>query len=362
MKKHIKLILVFLFTFICFIPNSNAKNKFTTVIDENTSLKEDIVGSSALLGNNITVDKNIDGILFSGSNSFKFSSKTSYLVTMGNIINISGEVLNDAVILGNDITLTESSVINRDLIILGNNITISGNINRDINIFGQNIIINNANISGDVELNTSNLEINGNTNISGTLKYNKNAEVSIDESTNINKIVKTKSTVQEKESILSIIIDRFLSFVRMLTVLLALVIIFPKLFRKIKKQHINNKLNDTLLIGVEGLLTFILIPLAVLVLLISSLGVSLGLIALIIYALLIYISFILSGYYIGMFIFKKIFKKNTNDFLIGFTGLLIIYILKFIPIINTICQIIEIALGFGLILKLITYKNKVQEK
>ncbi len=357
MKKISKLVLTILFAFSSFIPIVSAKEQFISQIEENINLTEEILGSSTLIGNNVKVDKNISGILFAGANSFKFNSTTDYLVSVGNIISINGTINNDAFILGNEINFIKDTVINRDLVIYGNNITISGTIGRDLIINGQNIIIDNANINGNVTLNTSSFEVTENSNILGTLKYNKNAKTKIDNKAQINNIIKTKSTEEVGPTITNIIIERVLSFIRMLVVLLAMVLIIPRLFKKIKKQHIKSQIKDSLLTFVEGLLALILIPLTILILLISSLGISLGLLLLVIYIISIYISFILSGYYIGMFIFKKLLKKDTNDFFIGSIGILIIYLLKFIPFISFIATIIEISLGFGIMLKLFTNKK-----
>ena len=180
MKKISKLVLTILFAFSSFIPIVSAKEQFISQIEENINLTEEILGSSTLIGNNVKVDKNISGILFAGANSFKFNSTTDYLVSVGNIISINGTINNDAFILGNEINFIKDTVINRDLVIYGNNITISGTIGRDLIINGQNIIIDNANINGNVTLNTSSFEVTENSNILGTLKYNKNDKTKID--------------------------------------------------------------------------------------------------------------------------------------------------------------------------------------
>ena len=143
----------------------------------------------------------------------------------------------------------------------------------------------------------------------------------------------------------------------MLVVLFVLILTIPALFKKINKQFKDKNISDILLVLVKGLVGLIIIPIISLILIISNLGISLGFILGILYGIVIYVSTVFTGYYIGKLVSDKLIKKNINNFLIGTIGLLVIYILKLIPFVNNIVSFLSIIFGLGIILCLFK-KNK----
>lgn len=353
MKKYFNYLLIALLSFTIFTSTVSAKQeKFVTNMDDNVKLDNDVIGSSALAGNNIKADKTIEGILFTFGNNFKFNGNTEHLISFGNNIDIDGIINKDAILFGNDITIGEDSNIKRDIIIFGNNINISGKIERDIQIYASKVIIKDTTILGNITINAKEIEISK-TSVDKTLKYNKDATIKIEDKNLINEIIKSKKIIEEQPTIIDKLISKLLSFVRILVVLFAMIIIMPKLFRKVKKLTNKTEIKDTLLSISEGLLTFITVPIVSLILLISNFGTPLGIISIIIYGILIYISFIITGYYLGIIIFNKLIKKDCNEFIVSSLGIFIIYILKLIPYISTITNILSILLGMGIITKLV---------
>ena len=361
MKNYLKIFLVIIFTFILITPQVTAlEEKFIGFADDNINYKDDVNGSVALAGNNIKNNKNINGILFGAGNNININGEVEYLVLAGNNIEINSNILNDVIIAGNTIEIDSNTVINRDLIIAGNEINISGTINRDVTIIGSEVEIENSNILGDVTITAENISIGDNTSISKTLTYNKDAKIEIENKELIGSIEQTKSINIEKRTIITVLTEHLLSFLRSLVVLFALVLIVPKLFKKIAKQQKEISTKNILLTLGKGLLAFIAIPIIILILLISNLGIPLGLISSLIYGIIIYISTILSGYYIGLLVWNKLINKKQNSFLVGVIGILIIYLLKLIPYISIITSIGVILLGFGIIVKLFDYKKNQQ--
>jgi len=361
MKRYFKIILTIIFTFIIMMPNVIAlEENFITNAGDNVTQKEDVNGSVALAGNNIKFNKTIKGILFGAGNNIKIDGTTDYLVVAGNNIDISGNILNDAVIAGNTISINSEAVINRDVIIAANEVYISGTINRNIQIFATDVELEDATILGNIEISAEEINIEDETTISNTLTYNKDAEIEIDNKDSIGEIKRTNAIKLESPTILTILKERLLSFLRSSVVLFVLILIVPKLFKKITKQQKEMSIKKVLLTLGKGLLTLVLIPIAILLLLISNLGTPLALITTLIYGIIIYLSFILSGYYIGLFIWNKWINKKSNDFIIGIIGLFIIYILKLIPYISIIINMGLLLLGFGIIIELLRHKKNYQ--
>ena len=127
----------------------------------------------------------------------------------------------------------------------------------------------------------------------------------------------------------------------------------PNLFNNFKKNALTNY-GKSLLIG---LATIIIIPLASAVLIVSQIGLPIGMILVALMILAIYISTIIVGYIIGNTLFGK-----TNSYLAFAFGLIII---KFFQSTNTIgpfITFISVIYGLGIImLTKIEIYNKIKK-
>ena len=359
MKKILKIVLTFIFSSMILLPNVNAlEEKFITKLEDNVNFNKDVLGSTVLAGNNVNSSKKINGILFTMGNNIKINGEIDYVISAGNSIDISGKINNDIILAGNNINLSNDTIINRDVIVTGNIINISGQILRDVQIYASDVNITDATISGNVVINADKITVNENSKISKKLSYNKDAKIKIDNKENINEIEKTDAIKFEKISLLDIVLEKIISFIRILVILFLLIIIVPSLFKRINKQQKDKQISNMLLILGKGILMFIIIPILSLILIISNLGISLGFILALVYGILVYTSTIFTGYYFGKLITEKFIKKDINNFLIGSMGLLIIYSLKLIPYVGGLIGFISILFGFGIIYDLFKKTSK----
>ena len=90
--------------------------------------------------------------------------------------------------------------------------------------------------------------------------------------------------------------------------------------------------------------------------LILNIGISVGLIMLVLYFVMMYMTTIVSGYVLGNVISTKLIKKETNTYIQGLLGILALTILSFIPYFGSLINIITILFGFGVIIKML--KNR----
>ena len=341
MKRKIYLLIIMVLCSVFSITrvdaNSLFKAKDTLVVDK------PINGTAFIAGNNIKLESSVNGISFVAGNNIKINHEQEYLFTAGNDIVLTEDVTKDLFLAGANIEIKGSNL-KRDAYIAGGNITIDGNVLRNIYILGENIELSGT-YNGNVYINAGKLNLNKDTIINGTLKYNEDTIV-----TGLTDSIKVKTYHNREETtFINYLSSTISSFVRILIVALVLVYLFEKLLNKINKDTNNINLKEVLLNIGKGLLILIGVPIVLLMLIITGIFTSLGIIGLALYLILIYISNILSAYVLAITINKKLIKKDTNNYVLVTFGLLAIYLLRIIPVIGGLISLISILFGVGYI-------------
>ena len=345
-----KIILLTLLTLL-FIPvvkaDTTIENK-QLIFDNVINTENDISGSAVIGGNEINITNRIDGVGILLGNNLNYTSSSDYLFMAGNNITVSG-MSKDVVILGNNITLNESSNIARDAIIIGNTVSISGSISRNVKVYAEKVVIEDAQIAGNITINASRIDLSDNALIMGELSYNDNADAKISETASIASVTTYENKINEK-TFVDVLTDILTSLVNIIIVFIVMLYFIPKLFKKLERKK------DVIKSMGYGIIFLIFIPVIAVILLLSVFGMALSLILIGIYAILIYLSTIIVGYYIGSYIWQKLIKKEMRPYLAGLIGLVILTILKNIPYIGPVVIFLTIILGIGLLITM--YERK----
>ena len=345
MKKKIFL---FVFISLLFVSSVYAKeyNNKRLILDDKVVVDSDLDNSSLIMGNNVELSSKVDGLGIILGNEVMFNAVSDYFITFGNNITFDGKV-RDGLIFGNKVIFNESSTIGRDVIIFASSVNISGSINRNIEIYANDVTIKDVQISGNLKIRASTIDIERNADIIGELSYNDNAKVNISD---VASIGSKKTYVVEKEKkneLVEKIKTKLVSFVNILVIFAILLYLFPNLFSKLDKSR-NNIVKN---IGV-GLVTLIIIPIIILIFIFTLFGISLAILLACLYAILIYLSTIVTGYILGCFIWDKLIKIDKRLYLVGVIGIFILYILKLIPYISNLVTVISVVIGVGSIISL----------
>lgn len=357
MKKKIFSILIMITLFVIAPVEAKEINSFHTVADDNVTFEDTVNGDSAIAGNLVDIIGNIDGIGFIAGQTINVNGNLEYGFLAGQNVNINGQISKNIYAAGETITLSKDANIGKDLFLAGDTININGNIQRNINIYASTVTIKKGTtINGNITIEASNIKVEDGTSIKGTLKYNEDAKNDISDNSNIGKTTTYEITKDEGFNTSEILS----SILNMIVVFLSITIIIPKTLDKtneIYKKKNNNYIKN---IGI-GFLILICVPLISLILLASNIGVYLGLILVALYAIAIYLSFIISGYLLGNLILVKLMKLNTNKYLSGIIGIILLKILMVIPVLSTIICLIAITLGLATIWNLLQKDEKEEE-
>lgn len=328
--------------------HENSYNGFKTVVGEKL-IEENVNGSFVTIGNSVDIKNTINGIGMAFGNSINYNGNFDYSLLMGNDLTLNGNVKNDGFVMGNLVKFEENFNIDRDLFIFANEVILDGDFNRDVTIFGSSVVIN-GNVQGNVTINAATIEIGTDANINGTLKYNEDADASIN-SNNINNTVVTDKIMREV-TFVDELLGVLMGLVGMLIVYVAFSLIVPSFFKRIDKTNGEITLFKFFTLMGYGALTLISVPIAFIIILSTGFGMLLSFILLGLFIIAVCIANMFSGYILGKFIWNKYIKKEENLLLIGLIGISIIYVLSLVPVLGSLIMLLSLLVGMGIIIKL----------
>lgn len=352
-KISIGLILVMVLSFIT-VPVFAKEDNFQA--GDSLSIEKNIGKTTFAAGNNVDVSSDIDGATFVAGKEVTVSSTQDYLFAAGSNVNLEGVSTKDAFIAGSNLNIQASSI--RDLYAAGQNIRIDSDISRNAYLAGETVTIN-SRINGDVYVDAENIRIGKEAEITGTLKYDEDAKLNISETAIVAKKKSHKSTEVKVEvtpmtKFVTKATNTLYSYVALL-VIGFIILATSKTFKKIDKEE--KKFGFILKSSLIGFITLFMLPVAAILAMVTMVGLPLGIIALVIYFILIYLSALGTSYYFGKLAFAKSIK---NDYLLLAVSLLIYYAARLIPIIGGLITFIALIFGMGLFLILI--KNNITAK
>ena len=312
---------------------------------DNVIENEDKNGALFTAGNNVEVSNKVDGVSFIAGNQVSVSNTSDYLFTAGNSVVVENSTFKDGFVAGSTVEISDSNI-ERDLYVAGASVKLSSKVGRNAYIASGTVVVT-GEINGDLEVYAGTVNIKEGAKINGTLKYDESTIVQIADGAVVNnkEIVKVeRATI--KINFFNRLLDSLISFGNILLVGFVLLFLMPKVFEKVA-----NKGKETILVNTGiGLLSFVFLPIAFIVLLISVIGISASLLALVFYMVAIYLSTIFAAYNLGNIVLKD---KIKNKYMLLLVSLLIIYVLKLIPFIKVFTSLFILFLGLGIIVSLI---------
>lgn len=341
--------LLMLLSFLIVMPvEAKEINSFHATSGDNVKVNDTINGDSAIAGNIIDMLGNIDGIGFMAGQTINLDGDLEYGFLAGQEININGNVSKNVYAAGNTINFSKDVNVGRDIFIAGQTVNLDGTLDRNVNISAEKVIINKgAIINGNISINTQNLIIQKDVVIKGKLEYNKDAENKINKDVSIGKIIKKDVQEAPKVDTKAMLI----SILNMVVVFLVITIIIPNTFNKVENLYKKNN-NYLKSIGI-GLLILICTPIISLILLVSNIGMYLGVILALLYVIALFLSCIFAGFILGKLLFVNLMKLNINNYLAGIMGIVLLKLLMLIPIFGTILGLIAITIGLTTIWNII---------
>ncbi|MCJ7515911.1 MAG: hypothetical protein MUO89_08135 [Dehalococcoidia bacterium] len=300
------------------------------------------------LGNTITVNGEVNGSVVAIGQTVNIDGNVGHAVRLaGETINISGNVSGDLIVFASEANISSQAKIGGDFLFGAGTVRIEGLIGRNAKGGGSEVTITNA-VGGNAELAVENLTLTSTANIQGNLTYTGKNEADIQAGAKVGGKTIHNMPEVKKPAPFSGIGGKILGFLMAFVTGLIIVLIMPG--RSVSSaDSIRNKPWASL--GWGAVILFAT-PIAAILVCFTVIGIPVGLIALVLYAIAIYISQVFVSLFLGRWIIGRFRETDSKAIMVGAlaSGLVIITLLKLIPFLGFWIGLAVALFGLGAVL------------
>ena len=289
-------------------------------------------GDVSIAAGQATLDGTIAGSvqLASGQAEIPGTIEGSLRILSGRV-QISGAVEGDVVMAGGQLELASNGRIGGNLLVAGGDVDLRGTIAGDVTGYAANVTLGGA-LQGAIDLNTSGLEIANTARITGPVTYTSRRGADVGANAQLAQGIEQRDLNPWGDGGDDPISRASGSLLRIVWALVAgalLAITAPRLADQLGRNGL--RLPQSLVVG---LATLVLAPIAVLVLMITIVGIPGGIILLALFVAALYLSQVFAGLAIGRLILPNRWNDGSRGFhLLAMTlGVILLGGLRFIPV------------------------------
>lgn len=314
----------------------------------------EVQGTTFAAGEQIIINGRIDGALFAAGQRILINGEvTGNIYGAGQIVRFEGNTEHEVFLAGETVVIEEGAVVGRDGYVAGMDVSMNGEVARHFVGAGESIILNGT-VSEDADLRGETLILNDTSEIGGDLRYESPNEASISSGAVISgETAWTESEVWQRGHQLtprSRLLLRGMFFVWSLLSSLIVWLVFRLVSPLFWQERIRPVESQALKTVGAGTLVLFGIPLLSLILMVTVIGIPMGVILLIVYGLALYLARIITAVLIGNMIIRRVGQVTFwIELLQVLTGLLIIEILSLVPVVNILVGIVAVVIGLGAI-------------
>jgi cytoskeletal protein CcmA (bactofilin family) len=309
-------------------------------------------GDLYAVGGEIVVNGTVNGDVIAAGGRVTLSGTVSQDARIaGGRVTVSGKVGRNLAVAGADILLTESAQIHENLLAGGGHVELSGTVGRDARVGAGSLTIANG-IGRDAAVAAASVRLTAKATIGGKLRYWSQAAPSMEEGATVRGGVVRRPLPEwwQEERLrqgltglrLTVAV---MSFVSTLVAGLVLLRLYPMFTLRVAAM-IREKPGAVFGWGLAALVG---IPLAVLVCLVTLIGVPLGMVLLALYGATLYLARIYTVTWLGQIILRQRADSLsvTSAFL---TGLIVYSLLALIPWVGGVLTLVTVLVGLGALL------------
>jgi len=303
-------------------------------------------------GNTITVNGIVNGSVMAAGRIVNINGDITHAVrAVGETININGDVGGDLMAGCGKMNIASTARIGGDLVFGADIVRIDGPIEGNIRGSGREVTISNG-VNGNVELEVESLTILSTANIGGDLNYTSEEEADIQSGAQITGATTHKLPEAKKDwakvfpfVIFFGVLAKVLSFLMALVAGVVIIFLAPRRLTSIA-EAIGTRPGPSA--GWGALIVFVA-PIAAVLVCLTIIGIPVGLIALALYGIALYLAQIPVSLFIGRWIIGRFRVVEGKAIMVGALaiGLAILKLLSLIPYFGFVVGLAVVIFGLG---------------
>ncbi len=299
--------------------------------------------STFFVGSSVNDKSTVNGANFVAADNATLNGDYEYGFHVGDNLVLGGKYEKDIFAAGNNMTIAKESIIGRDIYFAGNELRIYSNISGSVFAAGDTIRIDNVTISGDLKVAADKIIFGQNVQINGYFDHNDTLKIT---GTATYKEERIYVVPQVNTTMASV-----MSFSGSVIISIVFILLGARFFEKVKERsetYNYQKFASDLLAGV---IAMVAVPVVIILLLMSVIGIPAALLLLVVFIVV----YLLAGTVTAEMIGRKVFRIE-NIYVGTSLGLLVLFLISFIPGINAVSGMISGLYGLGLIVKVFLKK------
>lgn len=261
-----------------------------------------VAGDLIAAGGNVDVDERVDGdALLAGGNVRVTGAVGDALYAGGGQMTIDGSIANNARIAGGRVELGPRAVIGGNLSVAGGQVSVHGEVKGYVQAAGGNVYINGA-VGGDVVAAGSQVELGPHARIAGELRYASPEELRRDPAAQVaGGIQRMQVDIGRQREYKEFRVSGWI-WTAGLMVLAAVLVVAAPTFTARVADTLQTRIGWSLLIGFIAL---VCVPVAIVVLLVTIIGIPVALLTLVLYLALLLAGYVVTGIGLGDWVLKR---------------------------------------------------------
>lgn len=299
-------------------------------------------------GMNVTVSGTVRGDLLCAAQTIVISGTvTGDVRSAAQTVTVNGTVIHNLSAAAQSFNQSTKGSVKGDLSVGANDIAVNGAVGRDAVLGAQTITLGGP-IGRNVKATVNDMRLNRGAKINGNLDYTSQNDVKIASGATVagktTKSTPKEDTAAKKPAAVAGFSFGFALYVLAAGLLTALVLILllPQAIHAVTDQAVRSPWKSLLV----GFLAAIAMPVLIIVLMVTVVGIPLALLLLVAWLLVQGLAWIMSAYYLG----RLLLKNQRNAVLVMLLGALLLIVLCLIPFIGVVAFAAAMLFGIGMIL------------
>ncbi len=327
----------------------------------NVTVSGDALADLVAFGSNVLINGSVGhDLLTAGGSVSVLNDVADDLRVAGGTVMVDSVVGDELMAAGGMLQILSGTTVAGDMVLAGGYIVFDGLVEGETMIYGDEVVINGT-LQGDVMIEAgTKLTIGSGAVIDGDVLYKGSTEAVIDEGAFVNGefVYERVSRAQYHADGFGVALAAFVGVMNLVKLLVLLVsaVVLVLVFKKYSKEVVRLGLTKPGRGFLTGFVCAIVIPVAVVILMFTVVGIGFGILGMLAYAFFILLSKVYGGMLLGGLFAKWAKSKVGIDWKWALLGVLVLQIVCLVPIIGWALYCIFFLIAFGSLLQ-VCYKK-----
>ena len=308
-----------------------------------------LAGDLVALGQRVLVDGEVDGDLIAAGRAIDLRGPVGDATRVaGDQLTFSSAIDGDLVAAGNRLQLLEDAVVRGRLMATGSIVEVEGTVEEDLRVAAGEIIVRGT-VRGDARVMADRLELAPGARIDGDLDYRTRTPLSAEEAARVGGAVRHREPVHDEDSDRSWVGRVFRSWFWgwQLGSALLIGLLAVALSPRVVQQLVSAIAGETTLGALLGFGAFLIVPIATVVVMLTVVGVPLGLIVMLLFGAALYLAKLPAAAWVGERLLANAGRPDPSPYAAMAIGVLVLYLLFAVPWLGGLCWLAATWLGLG---------------